>query len=297
MRTAPFLLALGVLLLETRGAPAESVAPLPGATEVEGRHLASLRRMPIPSIRAFAFRGEKPEAMPFQIDERDERGRWTVRRHETILKQDDTPDRLDDNDVLVFMNRDLGTRGAASALPEGASSWVELRVGPEASPYGFAYVGAFADPPPASDVDYCRYDAKADRVRAETYDVTFGAPLPTRLTFGGREGQNLLRAMRARGEARFFGGLFTLRRTERDISAELEGAVDGPVRIIRPARYRISLPLGFRATARVNLIFYRDFVVGHATAKVTIPPKLVPADGELLAYLDFVDESGARVFL
>ncbi|MGH7818930.1 MAG: hypothetical protein ACREQ9_04080, partial [Candidatus Binatia bacterium] len=254
------------------------------------------RRSAIDGIRVYAFRGGKAAPIPFQIDERDERNRWMVRRGARVLKPDETPGRLDDNDVLVLMNRDRGEKADPAGLPDGASSWVELRVGPEGSPLGFAYVGSFAEPPARSEVDYCHYDEKTDRVRAETYDVTFGAPLPTRLRFANREG-NALRAMRAHGEARFFGGLFTLRRTERDIRAEIEGSVDGPVRVVRPARYEIALPLGFRATARINLLFYRDFVVGQATAKVKIPPRLVPADGELVAYFEFADESGGRLLL
>jgi hypothetical protein len=50
-------------------------------------------------------------------------------------------------------------------------------------------------------------------------------------------------------------------------------------------------------SGRVDLIFYRDFVEGTALLKVTIPPRLVLADGELQTYFDFLGLSGARLLL
>jgi hypothetical protein len=113
----------------------------------------------------------------------------------------------------------------------------------------------------------------------------------------GDFGTNTIAGIHASGEVRFIGGLFTLRRTDKDIRAELLAYRDGPVRVIRRARYWIPLPLGFRTSGRVDLLFYRDFVEGTALVKLKIPPRLVLADGELMTYFDFLDLSGARLLL
>jgi hypothetical protein len=57
------------------------------------------------------------------------------------------------------------------------------------------------------------------------------------------------------------------------------------------------LPLGFRARGRVDLLFYPDFVAVRALAKIKIPPRLVPGDGELTAAFDFRSLDGARLVL
>jgi hypothetical protein len=270
----------------------------PGVTEVEGRRAPILLRHPTSSFGVYAFRGEAPVPIPFQIDERDLKNRFGL-EHGQARVRDESPGSFDANDVVVFMNRDLGTRGDKAHLPK-AAAWVEARVGPESSPLGFAYIGTFENPLPASSsaAAYCRYDPQSDRIYAERYAVAFGAPLPTHLAFVrsvGDFGENVLSSVRARGEARILGGLITLRRSEQDLRSTLQGYHEGAVRVIRHAKYWIELPLGFKARARVDLIFYRDFVEGRATAKVMIPPRLIPADGDLTAYFDFLDLSGARL--
>ncbi len=292
-------LAVGTLALAMIGVRDARSGETPGVTDLEGRTVPSLLRRPTAALRVYAFHGEGPEPIPFQIDERDFRNRFAVDQGPGPIR-DESPGILDANDEIVFVNRDLGSRGDPAKLPANAT-WLELRVGPEASPLGFAYVGAFAEPPELeTTANCCRYDFRADRVFAERYAVGFGKPLPTHLGFVqqiGDFGQNVLAAVRARGEARILGGLITLRRSDKDLRSELQGYREGPVRLIRHSKYWIVLPLGFKAMARVDLIFYRNFVEGRATAKVTIPPRLVPADGDLTAYFDFLDFSGARLMV
>lgn len=272
---------------------------LPGITEVDGRKIPSLLRRPTASLRVFAFRGEEVVPIPFQVDERDFRNRFAIDQGPSQVR-DESPGVFDANDVVVFMNRDLGARGARERLPE-ARSWLELRVGSEANPLGYAYLGTFdGSPPSEAAADYCRYDAPADRIYAERYTVGFGAPLPTYLGFVrhlGDSGENVLAAVRAHGEARILGGLITLRRTEKDLRSTLQGYRQGEVRTIRHGKYWIELPLGFKARARVDLLFYRDLVEARASAKITIPPRLIPADGDLTAHFDFLDFAASRVLV
>ena len=289
-----------VLFVLPHTAPAENFHP-PGVTLVEGKRLSVFQGQAIEAFRVYAFHGDAAFPIPFQIDERDHRDRWVL-DHESSQKQDDFPGTFDENDVIVFMNRDLGRRGDRVHLPPHTTAWAEIRVGAEAQPLGFAYVGVFDSPPLLEPhrPPYSRYDPATDRVYAERYALEFGAPLPTHVAFVhqlGEFGTNTVAGVRALGEVRFLGGLLTLRRTDKDIQSELSGYRAGPVRVIRRARYWIPLPLGFRTSGRVDLLFYRDFVEGTALVKIGIPPRLVLANGELTTYFDFLDMSGARLLL
>jgi len=275
---------------------------LPGITSVEGQQAPFLLRQSTAALRAYAFHGDQIEPIPFQIDERDQRNRWVL-DHGTQSQPDDSPGVFDENDVLVLMNRDLGQQGPLDRLSKKATAWAEIRVGSEAAPLGFAYIGIFAEPPtpmlPHSQ--YTHYDPQADKVDTDRYSITFaGAPLPTQLALVGHTEEpvtNLIAGVGVLGEVRFLRGLLTLRRTDQDIHAEVLSYRQGMIRTIRRARYWIPLPLGFRANGRVDVTFYRDFVEGTATVKLKIPPRLILADGEVQTYFRFLDLSGARLLI
>jgi hypothetical protein len=269
-------------------------------TEFETRRAPFLARRTTASIRVYAFHGGAAEPIPFQIDERDPRGRFAF-ENGPAPNRDDTPGILDGNDLIVILNRDLGERGTPSGLPAGADAWGEVRVGAPQAALGYAYVGSFAEPPPTAPADRVHYDPDGDGVDAAEYSVAFGAsPLPLHLAFRdekGAYGREVLEAVRAHGEARILGGLIKLRRDERSLHDEIQGWRDGTVRVIRHGKYWIDLPLGFKARARVSLLFYPDAVEGRATTKVDIPPRLIPADGDLTAFFRFLDLRGARVLV
>jgi hypothetical protein len=248
----------------------------------------------------FAFSANTLALINFQIDERDRRNRWVIDQgpHPT---SDDTPGSFDANDVIVFMNRDLGHRGDPRQFLPGASLWAEVRVGDEQHPLGFVYIGVFATPPLLQPMpETARYEAESDRVYAERYALAFGAPLPTHLAFVkqlGDFGTNIIAGVHAVGEVRFLGGVFSIRRSEHDIHMEVLGHRAGPVRAIRRARYMIPLPFGFRSQGRFDLLFYRDFVEGTTVVNLKIPPRLILADGELRTYFDFLRFPAARPFI
>jgi hypothetical protein len=277
------------------------LSSLPGATFIEGYQASFLQGKPISMFRVYAFHNELPEPIPFQIDERDRRNRWVLDQGPQ-QNHDDFPGEFDANDALVLMNRDLGRHGDLVRLPNNATTWTEIRIGNADTPLGFAYVGVSASPLPLAQNGQIssRYEAATDRVYAQRYALEFTGPLPSHVAFVDRLGDfgaNIIAGIHASGEVRFLGGLFTLRRTEADIQQEILGYRTGPVRVIRRARYGIPLPLGFRTSGRVDLIFYRDFAEGTALVKLKIPPRLVLADGELLTYFDFLDLKGARLLL
>ena len=294
-----FCLPASALSVESALLPSSST---PGVSVIEGRSAPFLLRRPLASLRAYVFRGgDAPVLIPFQLDERDRRERWVLHKGPRP-NTDNIPEVFDENDALVIMNRDLGKRGELSRLPSGAVAWGEVRVGDAAKPLGFVYLGVFEQSPPLdfSETAPARYEEATDRVYAERYTLEFKAPLPRHIAFvekQGEFGENIVAGVHAVGEVRLLGGLFTLHKTDADIQAELLGYKNGPVRAIRRARYWIPLPLGFRTSGRVDLLFYGDFVEGTAMLKIGIPPSLVLAKGELQAYFDFLRQDGARVLV
>lgn len=294
------LFLLFILLLSPHEVFATFAPPFPAATVVEGHTAPVLHGRAIANLGVFAFIGQTLTLIPFQVDERDRRERWVLDRG-TQITSDETAGFFDANDVLVFMNRDLGERGVPALSSPSATMWIEVCVGNDTNPIGFAYIGVFVSPPhlPPPHV-YARYDRETDRIYAERYALAFGAPLPTHLAFVekvGDFGTNVITGVHAVGDVRFLGGLLSLRRSEKDIRMEIVGSRSGPVRAVRRARYWIPLPLGFRAQGRFDLLFYRDFVEGTTTVNIKLPPRLVLADGELKTYFAFLHLPDAQPLL
>jgi hypothetical protein len=279
-----------------RSSPVGAETRAVGVSEIVGAMVKPLLKHSTASLRVYAFEKGVASPVPFQIDERDKRDHWANDEGEQPV-QDDSPGRLDENDVIA-MNRDLGAKGDPTKLPAGAATWFEVRVGPKDAPFGYVYLGAFDSPPPvAARESDARYDLARDEVFAERYYVHFGGPLPDRLELVhhiGEHGANLLNGVRARGKATILG-VFHIERGDKDLQYTLQGARNGPLRAIRSAKYWIPLPLGFKARGRAELLFYGESVEARARINVKIPPRLLPADGEILAYFDFHDLTGARV--
>ncbi len=291
---------LFILLCVPLHVSATAASLFPAASVVEGHTARLLQGQAIANLSVFAFMGQTLRPIPFQVDERDHRDRWIL-DHGARLTGDDTPGFFDANDVLVFMNRDVGERGVPALSPSNATVWIEVRVGTDMNPVGFVYIGVFATPPAfQSPHIYARYDTEADRVYAERYALAFGAPLPTHLAFVeqvGDFGTNVITGVHAIGDVRLLGGLLSLHRSDKDIRMEIVGSRSGPVRAVRRARYWIPLPLGFRAQGRFDLLFYRDFVEGTTTVNIKLPPRLVLADGELKTYFAFLHLPDAQPLL
>jgi hypothetical protein len=97
---------------------------LPGIISIEGQQAPWLLRQSIALIRVYAYRENRFELIPFQIDERDQRNRWALDQGPQP-KLDDSPGVFDENDVLVLMHCDLGQRGPLTQLPKEGASWVD----------------------------------------------------------------------------------------------------------------------------------------------------------------------------
>ena len=235
--------------------------------------------------------------IPFQIDERDKRGRWAINAGPRPSR-DDQPRRFDANDAVIILRRHIGKRGDSTAFMSETKSWYEIRLGPQKTPLGFVYIHLGKESSQPALPFPVHYDSQQDRVYAERYTVAFNTPLPSHLALvesQGDLGENTISGISVAGEVRFLGGLLTIRRTDDDLQSRLYVYTQGPVRLIRRARSWFPLPLDLRAKGWIDLIFYLGFVEGTALVKLKIPPRFVLADGELSTFFNFLDFGQARL--
>jgi len=184
--------------------------------------------------------------IPFQFDERDDTGEIV------FTSKDDTGTLdFDDNDELVFMAKDLGDRITPSLLPGKRNGTLEIEVtDPVNESRGWAYLLHFPEsPPPSSPVTYATFDPEANQARALFYTMdyfpgwNFFTAMRIHATAGGT-GENILDRMKLCIQPTFSLGLTTWSPffTEQDITVNIDGVKNGPVRAIR--RVRQSLDLG-----------------------------------------------------
>ena len=95
------------------GEAAPTHSPQPGAIVLEGHSLPFLYRQSLSHIQVFAFHSAALTPIPFQIDERDRRGRWVIKAGPRPSR-DDQPGRFDPNDAIIFLRRDGAARSCGS---------------------------------------------------------------------------------------------------------------------------------------------------------------------------------------
>ncbi len=135
---------------------------------VTGDQLPLFDGAALEDLFVYSYAGAAWQQIPFQFDEVDASGTYTV---ENGL--------LDANDELVFMAMDLGDQAAASdwITDTGAQSYAryEIQVSDPLNPgqQAWAYVYRSATLSPTLPVDYVSWDAANQRLVGSTYAVGF----------------------------------------------------------------------------------------------------------------------------
>ncbi len=180
----------------------------------------------------YAYTGAAWQQIPFQLDEVDATGAYTV---ENGL--------LDANDELVFMAMDLGEQAAASEwiTDTGAQSHAryEIQVSDPLSPgqQGWAYVYRSATLAPALPADYVSWDAAGRRLVGSTYIIGFSPavhPAMDSMELNG-SGVDALDRGKIRLDAicYIYSIPVPVTLTEEDLAGALDYTpdIDGPVRV------------------------------------------------------------------
>ena len=275
-------------------AGAKTLARTEDPVIVKGESLPGMIGRPVSGLRAFAMRGERLEAIPFQADEFDKKGR-------IILPQGRKPNRdedkgmLDANDELVVMAMDLGARASHRIFPRGARAASEVEVSdPGGAGRGWFYVLDFDAPPLESPIRYVRYDPVKDAAETPIFLVDFNERRSILLddlrikSPSGDPGPNLIDRIKVRMTFRTRTFL-TFHFDEEDIHSKVTAYKDGPVRAIRGTEYDLRLFfIKVTPTAHVDYLFYRNAVVGPSEVSIPFSPKLVLRGGsKAVSGLDF----------
>lgn len=141
---------------------------------VTGAAISAFFGVPTDQLFVYAYRSGTWTQIPAQVDEVTATGTYT-----------DTEDgRLDDNDEVVFMVKDLGDQAPADL--QGADgfpnvvSWYEMEVTDPISPThkGWAYLVHSSTLTPTFTADYVGFDLFLHRINGATYHLGYATPRP-----------------------------------------------------------------------------------------------------------------------
>lgn len=301
-----------VIVLALGGGARVAAAPAPlgscgpigrpdDAVELPAVRLRHLHGAAIPTLGVLAFRGGVAAPIPFQVDERT--GKKLVLPGGPEPWPDDSPDVLDDQDLLVFMACDVGEEagadGLARLLADAApvTAWREVRVDDPATGHtGYVYV-VTGPRPPHTDRHYVEYDPAVDLVTTARYRIGCVGALPVYfgLALDGPLSPNLLDGLRLRAEAQLLAGLIRWTLNEHQGRHKLIAWKVGPVRVVRRSRHEVDIGLGLHLTAGVaHTYFYAQHVFGPGAMKLPFSPSFFFHDITAWGAADFRDLRGWR---
>ncbi len=261
---------------------------------IKGRELPGMIGRPVTGLRAFALKEERLEAIPYQVDEFDRKGRVVCPEGKDPRKDTDEG-LLDANDELVVMAADLGDRAPRRLYPRTARAASEVEVAdPDTGEKAWFYVFDFDAPPSPSPISYVHYDPERDLAESPLYILDFNERRSILLDDlrikrpDGNPGPNLIDRIKIR--TAFKTRLFiTFKFDEEDIATHVTAYKNGPVRSVRSADYYLKLFfIKVTPSAHVDYLFYKNGVVGPSELNVPFNPKILLRGGSrAVSGLDF----------
>ncbi len=218
--------------------------------------------VPVPDLQVLAYRNNRFEVIPFQVDERGPEGELILTQGPLKGKQLDKDGNyvacpswgvFDHQDEIVLLARDTGDRTPLGKWPQGAGKTLEIKVrDPTCGLRSWIYVASFPSPPLPNDKGYIDYQTIINQegqpevhILASHYHAAFSdlskpvAQNDWRIIVDGREGRNIMQTFRTTIFIRvgFIGFDFSLK----NIAPKRLGQIDGPVRVVRRIRNGIRL--------------------------------------------------------
>ncbi len=220
---------------------------------------------PIAHYRLYAIQNKSLTPIPFQIDERDEKGNFILTDGGNPCPDEDNG-RFDENDELVFMAEDTGDKLTDTAmLPESVTSAAELEMtDPLTDETAWAYLVTVDCPSDNRETEYVSYNPECQTISTPNYSVGFhknypAAPADYAFQQGvGGNGEDFLDRAKVRVTMGQMG--VTLQRSEEDIKVKELGHLDGPIRVVVYSQTTTPLVLGIPASStRQYTYYYRSF--------------------------------------
>lgn len=314
MSSAPHLLRLAAivtLLVPVCFAPlrtlaSDNVSKTPNNVSVlplviEGRQIPGLGGRSLLGLTAFRCAAGKTTPVVFQVDEINPQNRVVSGDALPEVSADEQPGLIDDNDQIVFMQRDLGERCGEEQLDRARGKLVELEAsGGSLKDKAYLYVlSAERGHVPSSSA--VRFDKSRQNISTPAYDMAYSIEHPHMISsfvlheLRGRENKNVLDRMKVRMVAKALGALVQLNMTEEEIGGTLLSARAGPVRVVRELKLDVQPVPGLKIPAKVRFLNYERLFQAEVEFQIPKAAALFVSSLDLFLAMDYIDARGVRI--
>jgi hypothetical protein len=321
---AGFVFVGALLFLPFLQAGSMSLARVADPVIITGQELGPVLGSDIGKIRLFAFDGLKKRVIPFQIDERDSAGNWVwdrvIGRPDTTFAKDpgqtSTPmmvqqhvhrhddedptgsELFDDNDMLVFLARDMGDENVDLSKDLYGDTVLEIEVvDPVDGARGWAYLVSFAgDPPPLSWVRYLQHFPEQRRIQTPSYDFTYSDIHVACLHDLRIKGFPVVNRINIRGKVDIQVGFLkdSIEFGEEDIHGYIEGIIEGPVRVIKRNVVHLDIAFVLRTPDTVCEHFYYP---DYAKVPLCLPIRFPVTKASVLLFAELNESTILRTLI
>lgn len=217
------------------------------------------------------------------------------------LAADSEPGKIDANDEIVMMLKDLGEPCPEARLAKVQGRLVRVTArAPYLSDPGIIYLLA-GDRALRPSREYVRYDPAGDLVGSSVISLGYlpgNASMLDRWIsheWKGRENVDLLDRQKARFRVKTLGSLLTINITEDDFDTTLEGVRAGPVRVVREVNVKVSPVPGLTIDSNLTYYHYERLWLGDVKFRMPKAAAAFTSSMDMIAVLDFAHNDGARV--
>jgi hypothetical protein len=233
-----------------------------GPLELLGKEVPGLSGIKVGEIGVYRVSSSgRPQAIPFQIDEREGNGPKPGRRWAMDQGKTRGNGLIEDDEVLLFFSEDGGVRARPEMFPGAKKIW---EVAAETSGGPWVYIVWMSQNPDKSDTHYVDYIASEDRVVTSFYEFAFSKKHPLVQNVLKIKNGSVPEDILDRFKARFhldIKNFFDINFNEEGIKARVLGTRVGPIRIIRRLSATKSLgPIKLIPKSVVDFIFYPNWV-------------------------------------
>ncbi len=261
---------------------------------VLGKDLGPLIGATANSLFLYAMKEGRLIPIPYQIDEKDKRGKLVVDRGKRP-KPDKDKGLIDDNDELIFMSGDTGDKAPVDTNI-GQRVGIEITItDPLTGEVGWVYLLKFDKAQPTSTANYVRYAPEEDRIYARNFSIAYD---PTRnnmyyehismTTAAGGNNTDICDRWVGRVNITIKGIRKRWLGNEGILKSEVIGYKDGPVRVVRKIKNYFRLPFGIKAfKVELDYLYYADSFKSISTISIPFNVDLFCKKAWLTAGTDY----------
>jgi len=282
--------------------------------EIPAEVFASALGLPLKNLAIYSWENNNWKPILFQVDERTSEGNF-IFTNGVQANPEQANQRLDSQDLLVFMAREAGEKAPQGELPAGAYEVIPIElIDPVRSESWWAYLALFPGPAPQAELKpISQLISKPNLFRFQfptyEYDCLINydgqKSLPTilinRLRIlpeAGGNGKNIIDRQKIRGRITFLGGLIKIPINEKIAQGGIVAYKPGPVRVLTHSVMYPVFPLGIKGPKfYIDTILVDTLTLTYITMRVPFDPGFFIHDMTLSFGMDLSPEAkGMRYY-